>query len=113
MTSFRTDRNNNPTAFTVDLAREAGLILGLDYEVGDLFTLPSKLATARILGDPIAVTIKLINMVGYYTKIGLPRWNYIALPDFIWNKLIFDDKKKIIAFHYKREGGVELVNLFD
>ena len=34
---FRTDRNNNPTAFTTSVAAEAGLILGTDYAVGDPF----------------------------------------------------------------------------
>src|SRR5690606_29301575 len=32
---FRTDRNNNPTAMTSDVARSLGLVEGKDYIVGD------------------------------------------------------------------------------
>ena len=40
---FRTDRNNNPTAFTTGIAEDALLVKGKDYEVGDAFPPPSLL----------------------------------------------------------------------
>lgn len=110
--SFRTDRNNNPAAFTVDLARQAGLVLNVDYAVGDNFPAPSTLATAKLLGDPVAITIRLIDAVGYYTKTGQPRWTYIAIPGFVWAALTADEKRDVIGFHYQHEGGEALRHLF-
>lgn len=110
--SFRTDRHNNPAAITTDLAKQAGLKLGVDYEIGDPFPNNKKLFTARLKGEPVMLTIFVIDRVGYYTKAGLQRWSYIALPDFIWKSLSFDMKKKVVAFHYKHEGGTELKKYF-
>jgi|SRR6266853_3165855 len=110
--TFRTDRHNNPTAFTTDVAREAGLTLGVEYEVGEAFQQNSSLHTARLLGDPISITIKVIDKISYYTKIGQPRWIYIAIPHFIWIGLKYEIKKDIIYFHYQHEGGTELTKLF-
>jgi len=108
---FRTDENNNPTAFTTDLAKQAGLVLGTDYVDGTSFP-KGILVTAKIVGDPIATTIKLIDAVGYYTKSGHTRWVYIAIPNFIWNSLTDDEKRDVIGFHYRREGGTEMRSLF-
>jgi len=109
---MRTDANNNPTAFTTDLARLAGLQFQIDYEFGSTFPPPSSLITARILGDPIDVTIRLIDVVGYYTQAGLQRWTYIAIPHFIWNGLTRDEKRDVIGFHYQHEGGSAMKDLF-
>lgn len=109
---MRTDRNHNPAAFTTDLAKQAGLIEGTDYVAGDPFPAPSKLVTAKLLGDPIALTIKVIDAVGYYTKLGAPRWAYIAIPSFVWLALNPAQKERIVAFHYKHEGGTEMSGLF-
>jgi hypothetical protein len=108
----RTDRNNNPAAFTVDIAKQAGLVEGTEYVPGDKFPDPSNLVTAKLLGDPIATTIKVIDKIGYYTKWGQPRWTYIAMPQFVWRALDVDAKKKVIAFHYANEGGEEMKPLF-
>lgn len=116
--SFRTDRNNNPAAFTTDIAREAGLVLGTDYEQGDPFVVPVRgmppitLYTAKLLGDPIALTIHVIDKIGYYTNTGIERWTYIALPKFVWDSLTPELKKAVIGFHYQHEGGIELKGLF-
>lgn len=110
--SFRTDRNNNPAAFTVDLAKQANLIVGVDYIEGEPFPQPSTLVTAKLLGDPVDVTIRLINAVGYYTKAGAPRWTYISMPRFIWESLTFEEKRDVIGFHYQHEGGSLLRGLF-
>ena len=107
---MRTDRNNNPTAFTTQLAIQAGLTFGKDYVLGDPF---EGYYTAKLLHDPIELTIKVIDKVGFYTKKGLLRWVYIAIPEFIWNKLDFGDKKKVIHWMYQREGGKQLEHLFN
>ena len=110
--SFRTDRNNNPAAITTDLAKQAGLTLNFDYVAGDPFPAPSNLVTAKLLGNPIAVTIRVIDAVGYYTKTGSQRWTYIAIPKFIWDALLPSQKKQVIAFHYQHEGGTAMRGLF-
>lgn len=111
---FRTDANNNPAAFTTDIAKQAGLKLGIDYEEGDPFPSPStsKLITARLLGDPVAITIRVIDVIGYYTQAGNPRWIYIALPKYLWRSMTLDQKRDIIGFHYMHEGGTEMRKLF-
>lgn len=109
---MRTDQNNNPAAFTVDIAKQAGLILNREYVAGSLFPAPSHLVTAKLLGDPIALTIKVIDAVGYYTKSGRPRWDYISMPAFLWNALSFEQKRDIVGFHYQREGGTIMRGLF-
>lgn len=115
--SARTDRHNNPAAITTDLAHQGGLIQNTDYTQGDPFTVGSPpLAktyyTARLIGDPIALTIRVIDHVGYYTKTGGQRWTYIALPDFVWSSLTPDLKLRVIGFHYAHEGGTEMAGLF-
>lgn len=131
---FLTDANNNPTAFTTDIAKEAGLVEGVDYVVGEGFEIngsatsgPRTLYTAKLLGDPIAVTIRVIDAIGFYTKSGAQRWSYIAMPKFVWDALKFttlSDAEKglsfvpnlyqrdVIGFMYQREGGTEMRNLF-
>lgn len=108
----RTDRNRNPAAFTTDIAKQAGLVEGTDYVAGDPFPPPSTLATAKLLGDPIALTIKVIDAVGYYTQHGQPRWTYIAIPKRIWDVLDYEEKKYVVGFHYQHEGGTEMKGLF-
>lgn len=117
---FRTDSHNNPTAFTTDLAREAGLSENVDFSQGDSFqeidhisgTVLHTFYTARLLGDPIETTIRLINKVGFYTKLGQVRWIYIAIPFWIWTTLDPTTKRKVIGFMYQHEGGTELRGLF-
>ncbi len=110
--SYRTDRNNNPAAFTVDIARQARLAEGTEWEPGEPFPGPSRLITARLLGDPIALTITVIDRIGYYTARGTPRWDYIALPAFVWGDLTTEQKRRVIGFHYTNEGGEQLKHLF-
>jgi hypothetical protein len=118
---FRTDENNNPAAFTTDIASQAGLVKGVDYVDGNPFPAPSTLTTAKLLGDPIAITIRVINAIGYRTHLGTPRWTYICLPRFLWNSLPDSNiaaeprivsKVDIIGYHYQMEGGVAMRDLF-
>jgi hypothetical protein len=113
-TAARTDRHNNPTAFTTDIAKLAGLVLGKDYTLGDPFPNNSKLRTAKILGDPIATTIKVINKIGFYTQSGKPRWTYTnSIPQTkSWNNLSYTQKAGVIKQMYKHEGGSALLNNF-
>lgn len=113
---MRTDKHNNPTAFTIELAQQADLKLGEDYEVGDLFVVPGlqhDFYTAKLLGDPIATTIKVIDKVGFYTQHGAQRWVYIAIPKFVWDMCQPATKKDVIGFMYAHEGGTELKKLFE
>ena|SRR5579871_6431262 len=113
---MRTDENNNPAAFTTAIAQQAGLVLGTDYVAGRPFPLStpfgSTLVTAKLLGDPVAITIRVIDAIGYYTKAGSPRWTYIALPKFVWDALTAEEKRNVIGFHYQHEGGTAMRGLF-
>lgn len=119
MTTFRTDRNNNPTAFTTDIAKEAGLVLGVDFLAGDTFNVSQPngtwtvLYTAKLLKDPIATTIKVIDKLTFYTKYPYShRWTYIAIPPVIWTVFSEEEKKTVIKAMYQCEGGTELLPLF-
>ncbi len=110
---FRTDSHNNPAAFTTDIAKQAGLVLNVDYEVGEPFTSGSLvLYTAKLLGDPVALTIRVIDSIGYFTKGGSPRWIYAALPKWVWNGLTPDGKRDMVGYHYLHEGGTAMRGLF-
>jgi hypothetical protein len=102
---FRTDRNNNPTALTTDVAKSMGLIEGVDYVQGDKFPGDSNLYTARLLGDPIETTIKGIDKGGFFTASGQPRWSYFSMPQNQWLALTHDQKVAVITQMYKAEGG--------
>lgn len=111
--TFRTDENCNPTAFTTAIAKEAGLVLGVDYQVGDPFYVGGQtFYTAHLLGDPIAVTIKVIDKIGFYTTPPNARWTYIAIPYFLWKELTPDQKKAVIGYMYQNEGGTAMKGLF-
>lgn len=114
---MRTDNNNNPTAFTTDVAATAGLILGTDYAQGDPFTVPTPkgpmtLYTAKLLGDPVALTIKAIDHAGFYTHYGAERWVYMAMPLWLWLQQTTAIKTRIIGEMYAHEGGTAMKNLF-
>ena len=108
----RADRNNNPAAITTDVAKQGGLHEGLEYVLGDPFPPPSALVTGKLIGDPVALTIRVIDAIGYYTKTGTPRWTYMAIPREVWETLTFLQKKAAVAAHYRYEGGVALKDLF-
>ena len=109
---MRTDRNNNPTAMTTDVAKTLGLVQGVDYVQGDKFPGASNLYTAKLLGDPIDTTIKALDTAAndktkkaFYTQAGQPRWTYIAMTDEQWSKLTPEQKKAVVAKMYQNEGG--------
>lgn len=106
---MRTDRHNNPAAFTVDIARQAGLVEGVDYVRGDAFPDNPNLFTAKLLGNPIETTIRVINKIGFMTQSGQNRWTYTdTIPganNKDWNKLGFQEKAQVIKDMYRHEGG--------
>jgi hypothetical protein len=110
---MRTDRHNNPTAFTTDIAKAAGLQEGRDYVAGDPFS-NGKYRTAKILGDPVATTIKVIDKIGFYTQSGKPRWTYVnSIPQAKnWKSLSYSQKASVIKQMYKHEGGSKLLSNF-
>jgi len=114
MSQSRADRNRNPTAFSSDVAAQAGLQLGRDYVHGDVFPNATALWTAKLLGDPIQLTINVIDKIGFVTRLGIgnPRWVYINLPKFLWDSLLPPEKRDVIGFMYRHEGGSDMIPLF-
>ncbi len=106
---MRTDRNNNPTAMTTDVARSLGLVEGKDYVQGDKFPGDSNLHTAKLLGDPIETTIRGIDQGGFTTQSGQNRWSYTqSIPganNADWAKLSQEQKVAVVQQMYKQEGG--------
>jgi hypothetical protein len=104
---LRTDRHNNPTAFTIDVAAQAGLVLGIDYKQGDPFQDAGgrTLYTAKLLKDPVQTTIDVIDNIGFYTASGKPRWSYIdIIPEAKnWNNLTNAQKTTVIDRMYEIE----------
>lgn len=113
MSEARTDRHNNPIAFTTDIAKQAGLDLGVDYEVGDHFISGGyTYHTARLLKDPIWTCIRVIDKIGFFTKEGVSRWVYMQITYEVWQLLPLEIKKKVLHLMYHHEGGTRLESLF-
>jgi hypothetical protein len=140
---YRTERHNNPTAFTTDLAKQAGLVEGVDYEIGDAFydvgdklglsTMEEAIAEKRKTGEEIKkyntarikkddwfeVTKKLIDKVGFYDQNGGPRWSYIdklfsgGNANTIWNESDDEGKLKILKKMYGKETPSKYGGLFE
>ena len=113
----RADAHNNPTAFTVAIARQAGLKQHEEFTYGEVFpgvNFPAKddEITARLIGDPLEITIRVIDQVGFYTRGSQLRWNYVAIPREVWLNLSPIFKAGVISGMYNREGGIEMRNLF-
>lgn len=111
--TFRTDDHNNPAAFTTDIAREGGLVYDSEYVEGEPFTAGNiTLYTAKLIGDPVALTVKVINKLGFYTNAGHQRWIYIGVPYHVWLSLGADKQRDVIGFMYQHEGGTAMRSLF-
>ena len=111
--SMRTERNNNPTAMTSDVARSLWWVEGVDYEVWDSWTNSKGQTyyTARLIGDPIQKTIELLDRAAeswrwaFYTKAGWQRWTYTAMSDAQWLALDYDEKVNKVLDMLKHEWG--------
>ncbi|MCK9578694.1 hypothetical protein M0R01_04390 [bacterium] len=107
---YRTDRHNNPTAMTTDVAATLGLTEGKDYTKGDSFS-NGQYYTAKLSGNGIDTTIKgMDNAIAqgvspFYTKSGQQRWTHTAISDEDWKKMTYDQKKNTVLEMYKKEGG--------
>lgn len=113
MVEYRTDEHNNPAAFTTDIAKMARLQEGIDYEIGAPFKAgASTYFTAKLLKDPVATTIQVIDHIGFYTTTGHQRWIYIGIPYVVWYNLTSARKRDVIGFMYGHEGGVTMRHLF-
>ncbi|MCL5071909.1 MAG: hypothetical protein M1308_13600 [Actinobacteria bacterium] len=110
-TGMRTDRHNNPTAFTTDIAKIAGLKEGVDYVPGDPFS-GGKYKTAKLLGDPVDTTIKVIDKIGFYTQSGGQRWTHTAISKAQWDKMSYNQKKNVVKQMYQKEGNQGQLNQY-
>lgn len=107
----RTDRNNNPTAMTTDVAKTLGLVEGVDYQQGDPFQSgTSTLYTAKFIGDPFETTIKALDTAAsnpgkqaFYTQGGGQRWTHTALSDQQWLGMSQDQKMATVQKMYASE----------
>jgi hypothetical protein len=113
-TGMRTDRHNNPAAFTTAIAKQAGLVEGKDYIVGDAFPNNPNLRTAKLIGNPVDQTIRVIDRIGFYTQSGAPRWSYVSSLKGAsnWKNLSHEQKKNVVAQMYQHEGGSQLKQYF-
>lgn len=113
---MRTERNNNPTAMTTDVAKMLWWELGVDYEIWDPFTTASwqTLYTAKLIGDPIETTIRLIDrwiangIDPFYRSNWQWRWSYISkiwVTKDKWLKMTDAEKADVIAQMLKHEWG--------
>jgi len=110
---MRTDDHNNPTAMTTAVALLGGLILGTDFEIGEPFDVAGfEFHTARLIGNPLNLTIKVIDKIGFITKGGSPRWEYIRFPHFVWLSFEQSTKVDVIGWMYEHEGGSLMRALF-
>jgi hypothetical protein len=113
---FRTDENNNPTAFTTDIAEEAGLVQGVDYVIGAPFEEGGEtFYTAKLIGNPIPITIRVIDKLGFYVGDGPgtgQRWEEIAMLYGLWMQLNPPQKRAVIGIIYVFEGGTAMAGLF-
>ena len=101
---MRTDRHNNPTAFTIAIAKQGGLKEGVDYTVGDPFPNNPNQKTARLKGNALDKTIKVIDNIGFFTQSGQPRWTHTQMSKAKWDNLSKAQKKNIIKEMYNKEG---------
>lgn len=110
--NMRTERNNNPTAMTTDVAKSLGLVEWVDYVKWDPFVSWSgTLYTAKLLWDPIETTIKAFDKAvskwinAFYTQWGKQRWTHTAMSNDQWKKLSNEEKRNVVLSMLQREWG--------
>ena len=113
---MRTERNNNPTAMTTDMAKMLWWVLGVDYEIWDSFTTASwtTLYTAKLIWDPIETTIRLIDrwiangIDPFYRANWQPRWSYLSkiwIDKEKWSNMSPSEKADVINKMLQHEWG--------
>ncbi len=111
-TAMRTDRSKNPTAFTTNIAQQAGLREGVDYVAGDTFPNNKNIRTAKLLGDPVEITRRVIDRIGFYTGSGAQRWTHTAMPMSQWKNMTIKQKNDTIFAMYNKEGNAGALNKY-
>lgn len=112
-TWMRTDRNNNPTAMTIDVAKQWWLVEWVDYVKWDAFTWANwkTYYTAKMLWDTnawIQSAIKVIDSIWFKTQAWKNRWTYtdkIWLNNESWAKMSNAEKIAAVKKMYKNEWG--------
>lgn len=106
----RTNRMNNPTAMTVDVARTLWLVEWVDYVKWDVFPDNASLFSAKLLWNGVGTTIKAIdnaaknpNMNAFYTLGWLQRRTHTKLSDADWLKMTEKQKVEFIKNMYIKE----------
>ena len=110
--TMRTERNNNPTAMTTDVAKSLWWIEWVDYVQWDSFKTwdGRTLYTAKLIGDPIETTIRLLDNAAnswkwaFYTKWWAKRWTHTAMSDKDWLALTPEQKQNVVLQMLQREG---------
>lgn len=112
--NMRTDRNNNPTAMTTDVAKTLWLVEWVDYTVWDPFQWGNwnTLYTAKLIWDWVTTTIKWLdnaaldpNKSAFLTWGGAPRRTHTSMTDQEWLALDQAWKQAVVAEMYRREWG--------
>lgn len=109
--TMRTERNNNPTAMTTDVAKSLWWVEWVDYVQWDSFQTGDwrTLYTAKLIGDPIETTIKLLDNAAntwrwaFYTKWWAKRWTHTGMSDAERLKLSPEEKKNVVLKMLQRE----------
>ncbi|PHS35737.1 MAG: hypothetical protein COA82_03745 [Alkaliphilus sp.] len=104
----RSIRHNNPLAFTVALAKQAGLKEGIDYTVGDSFKGDEGriYKTARLAGNQsMDDHIKFIDKVGLKTQGDVSRWSYIKYTNAQWKAFNREEKEAVVEDMIRMERG--------
>lgn len=100
---MRTDRHNNPAAFTTQIAKQAWLVEWVDYVVWDAFPDNPNMFTAKLIWDPFEQTIKVIDKIWFTTQSWANRWTHTTMSKEQWDWLSIEDKKKVVASMYQKE----------
>ena len=108
----RTERNNNPTAMTTDVAKTLWLVEWVDYVQWDPFSTSSwTLYTAKFLWDPIETTIKALDTAvanwtwAFYTQSWKQRWTHTAMSNEERSALSDEEKRQVVLNMLQREWG--------
>lgn len=108
---MRTDRNNNPTAMTTDVAKTLWLVEWVDYVKWDVFPNNSNLFSAKLIGDPIQQTIKALDTAianwkrAFYTQWGQQRWTHTGMSNEQWQGMNNEQKVATVVKMYHNEWG--------
>ena len=110
--TMRTERNNNPTAMTTDVAKSLWLVEWEDYVKWDSFKDKNwnTLYTAKLLNDPVETTIKALDnwansssTHAFYTAGGDQRRSHTAMSDAEWLAKTPEEKQETVLKMLQRE----------